>query len=413
MKRRAAGEGTVRQRADGKWEGYTTRDEFGKRKKRVRDTQREVLAALAQLRDKGKRAEDEKDGRQFFRAFLPDWVDRVKRPKLRERTHEDYSGTIRRHILPTFGSMRIKAMNSLHVEHWHAKLHAKHPRVAGYAKMILAEALDYAKKKGWVEYNAAREAECAPQPAPAPIAPLTPEQARAFLEVIAGHRLEVLYRLALSLGLRRGEVLGIKWEDVDLDKGTIRIAGTLQRSGGKLKRGKTKTEGSAAVLPLPRSLVIALRQHKERQAEERKKLIDAGVWIETGYVFISTVGTPLEPRNIVRQFKGFLVRAGIRVIEHERVVKDHHGKKRKQTVKTSEVRFHDLRHSCATLLIAQGEHPRTVMQYLRHTRISTTMDLYGHVYDEAHAAAAERLDAVLEIAPREDRVLELEPRKRD
>lgn len=411
MKRRAAGEGTVRQRQDGKWEGYTPRDEFGKRKKVIRATQREVLSALATFKAKGQRVDESRGGKQLFRDFLPDWLERIKRPKVRERTYEGYRGTIDNHIVPTFGAMQLARMDDLHIERWHAALYAKHPRTANAAKTILGDALDYALAKGWIEKNPVRSAVLTTTEHPRPIAPLTLEQARALLDIVAGHRLEALYIVALSLGLRRGEVLGLRWDDIDLAKGTVRISGNLQRIGKTLKRGAPKTDASAAVLPLPRPVVLALIRHRERQDVERERLMEIGAWTETGYVFCSTAGTPIEPCNLIRQFKRFLVLAGIRVTEEERVFKDHHGKKRKQLVRSSEVRFHDLRHSCATLLIAQGVHPRVVMQYLRHTRISTTMDLYGHVYEDAHAAAAEQLGVLLDLAPDEDRILELAPRE--
>lgn len=387
MKKRADGEGTVRQRKDGKWEGYTPRNEFGKRKKRVRATQKEVIAALAELRDRGKRAEEEKDGKQTVRALLNVWM-AVKSPDLRPRTADSYTRTIRNHIeTADLARLRIERLSADHVEVWYDRLRKKADRTARYAKMILAEALDYAVQKKWLTENPARAKHLRRKMKPsAPIAPLTPEQARALLEAVAGHRLDALYRVALSLGLRRGEVLALRWKDVDLDAGTLHITGTLQRIGGQLARGKPKTEASAGALPIPRALVAALLRHRERQTEERKGLAAVDAWQETGYVFVSTVGTPIEPRNLVRQFKMFLKRAGL----------------------PTSTRFHDLRHSCATLLIAQGEHPRVVMQYLRHTRISTTMDLYGHVYEDAHQAAAERLDAVLDIAPRE--TLEIHPK---
>jgi len=392
--RRAAGEGTVLQRTDGKWEGYTPRNEFGKRKKFVRATQREVLSALAQHRDKGKHAEDAKGGRQTLAMLMDAWQ-LVKADDVRPRTRDSYARCIKAHIAgATIGRLRIEKLTSAHVETWYDALRKptekrKTDRTARYAKMILSEALDYALARGWVTENVARAKHLRrKQSARPPIAPLTLEQARALLDAVAGHRLEALYIVALSLGLRRGELLALRWADVDLEKATLTVSGTLQRVGGKLQRGAPKTDASAAVLPLPRPVVNALRRHLDRQAVERERLTEIGAWKETGYVFVSTVGTPIEPRNLVRQFKEFLVKAGL----------------------PATIRFHDLRHSCATLLIAQGVHPRVVMQYLRHTRISTTMDLYGHIYEDAHAAAAEGLGALLELDV-EERVIEFVPRK--
>lgn len=385
-KKRAAGEGCVRQRADGKWEAYTSRDAFGKRRKVVRATQREALSALAGL--KANVQIPAKAGTVKIKALLADWLERVKAPAVRPRTAANYADQIRLYINPTFGAMQLAKLTDLHIERWHTPLYAEKPYAAKAARILFQQALDYAVKKGWITTNPMRTAELVTAEPEHTIAPLTVQQARALLEATQGHRLEALYLVALTLGLRRGEVLALLWEDIDLEKGTLRISGTLQRYGGKLTRGKPKTDSSAALIPLPRPVVAALRRHKAQQAIEREKLSLIGAWTESDYVFVSTVGTPIDPRNLFTQFKMFLRRAGL----------------------PETIRFHDLRHSCATLLIAQGVHPRIIMQYLRHARISTTMDLYGHVYEEAHAAAAEGLGALLELD--EDRVLELPPKVR-
>lgn len=385
-KKRAAGEGCVRQRPDGKWEAYTTRDAFGKRRKVVRATQREALSALANLKASPKSSP--RTGAVKIRDLLSDWLERIKTPAVRPRTALNYANVIRLHITPTFGAMQLARLTDLHIERWYAPLYAVKPYTAKAARILFCQALDYAVRKGYIPSNPVRDAELTTTEPEHDIEPLTADQARAFLEATQGHRLEALYFVALTLGLRRGEVLALLWDDIDLDKGTLRITGTLQRIGPALVRGKPKTDSSAASLPLPRAVVAALRRHKARQAVEREQLSLVDAWEDTNYVFVSTVGTPIDPRNLLTQFKMFLRRANL----------------------PETIRFHDLRHSCATLLIDQGVHPRVIMQYLRHARISTTMDLYGHVYEEAHAAAAEGLGALLELDA--DRVLELPPKVR-
>lgn len=387
-KKRASGEGCVRQRSDGKWEAYTPRDAFGKRRKVVRSTQREALSALASLKATAQPTDSARAGKVRLREMLTDWLDRVKSPSVRPRTALNYAALLRLHILPTFGAMQLTKLTDLHIERWYAPLHASAPYSAKATRILFQQALDYAVKKGWISANPLRTAELTTTMPDHEIQPLTVEQARALLEATQGHRLEALYLVALTLGLRRGEVLALLWDDIDLDGATLRISGTLQCVGNKLVRGKPKTDASATRIPLPRSVITALWRHKARQAAERAKLTLLGAWTETNYVFVSTVGTPIDPRNLGIQFKSFLRKAGL----------------------PESIRFHDLRHSCATLLIAQGVHPRVVMQYLRHTRISITMDLYGHVYEEAHAAAAEGLGALLELD--DDRVLELPPKVR-
>ena len=135
----------------------------------------------------------------------------------------------------------------------------------------------------------------------------TPEQANTFLDSIKGHRLEALFVMALTLGLRRGELLGLHWSDVDLDGATLRVNYGLQRFDRKLHLMESKTEKSRRVLPLPSLLVAGLRTHRTRQLEERLAL--GSDWQETGLVFVSTVGTPLEPRNLNRTFDALLENA--------------------------------------------------------------------------------------------------------
>jgi len=159
----------------------------------------------------------------------------------------------------------------------------------------------------------------------------------------------------------------------------------VQRLNAKLVLADPKTEASIRTLALPAVLVAALKAHQRLQDEERQAMQD--VWQEHQLVFPSTVGTPMEPRNLSRQFKTVLKAAGL----------------------PDAIRFHDLRHSCATFLIVHGVHPRVVMQILGHSQISVTMNTYGHVLEDSQREAAAKIDLVLG-AMDEDRVLELPPR---
>jgi len=199
--------------------------------------------------------------------------------------------------------------------------------------------------------------------------PLDDVQAKRLLEVISAHRWEVLYRIALGLGLRRGEILGLRWEDVDFAAATLRISGSLQRQRGRLERTATKTDASRRTIALPPTLLALLREHQARQADERAI---APRWHDSGLVFTSSVGTPIEPSDISHHFKQLLRAAGL----------------------PERTRFHDLRHSCATLLIVMGIHPRVVMEILGHSQISTTMNIYAHVLPRVQREAVTGLDAL-------------------
>jgi len=201
---------------------------------------------------------------------------------------------------------------------------------------------------------------------------MSPEEARTFLIAIRGDRLEALYLLALTTGLRQGELLGLRWSDVDFDVGEARVGQAVQRYGGKLHFVPPKTAKSRRSVTLTLMAIEALRAHKARQAQDR--LLAGSRWQEFGLVFPSAVGTPMEPRNATRAFKAFPWRS-----------------------KLPEMRFHDLRHAFATLLLAQGASPRVVMEMLGHSQISLTMNTYSHVIPALQHEAAAKLDGLLRL----------------
>lgn len=163
-----------------------------------------------------------------------------------------------------------------------------------------------------------------------------------------------MYVLALSTGLRQGELLGLRWEDIEMDEGTLWVNHALQRHGGELHLVPPKTQPSRRLVSIPEIAVRALQAHQFRQAQDRRRA--GSRWQDRGLAFATRWGTPIEPRNATRSFKRLLVRAGL-----------------------PEIRFHVLRHSCATLLLVQVVSPRVVMEILGHSQISLTMNTYSHV----------------------------------
>jgi integrase len=190
------------------------------------------------------------------------------------------------------------------------------------------------------------------------IKPFTPAEAKAFLQAIHGDRLEALYKVALTMGLRQGEVLGLRWLDVDFEGGTLHVSEQLQRVGGKLVRVPLKTARSRRTLAAPKFVVESLREHRRHQVAKQRSTES---WSDTGYIFTTITDQPLE--------------ASIRP-----------------------VRFHDLRHSTATLLLVQGVAPRVVMEILGHSQIATTMNIYTAAVPELQRKAAARMDDLL-LAP--------------
>ncbi len=217
---------------------------------------------------------------------------------------------------------------------------------------------------------------------------LSPEQAMQFLAAAAHDRYATLFAVALTTGMRPGEYLGLQWKDVDLERGTLTVRRTLvwhYGNGGKWSFEEPKTPRSSRSIPLPPSVVEALKEHKRRQAEERLKagwedveenggLVRKSRYTDNDLVSATPTGDPVDMRNLVnRHFKPILKAARL----------------------PKSIRLYDLRHSCATLLLAQGEHPKVVSERLGHASITLTLDTYSHVLPTMQQQAAERLESVL------------------
>jgi integrase len=198
---------------------------------------------------------------------------------------------------------------------------------------------------------------------------LTPEQARAFLESMRGHRLEGLFTVSMLLGLRPGEALGLHWRDVDLEAGRLVVWVALHRVDERLQIDELKTERSRRSIPLPAVALAALRSRRARQLEER--LAAGESWKEHGLVFTTATGRSMIEQTVAWNFHRALARAGL-----------------------PDLRFYDLRHTCASLLLAQGVHKRVVMEILGHSQIAMTMNTYTHVTAQLQRDAADQLDAL-------------------
>ncbi len=203
--------------------------------------------------------------------------------------------------------------------------------------------------------------------------PLSAPEARVLLEAARDNRLEALYVLAVHTGMRRGELLGLKWEDVDLDSSTIRVRRTLTRveNGRRLALGEPKTKKSRRTVRLTPRAVEALRCHRARQAEE--KLKTGGIYEDQGLVFAGEVGNLINPSNLrQRSFAPLLRRAGL-----------------------PQITFHDLRHTCASLLFQRNVHPKFVQELLGHASVAITLDTYSHMLPGMGGEAADAIDEAL------------------
>jgi integrase len=268
-------------------------------------------------------------------AYLDQWLRDSARPSVRPRTYVSYAGIVRVHLAPGFGQLPLARLAPQHVQ---AFLNAKSasglsPRTVGYLRAVLRQALGQAERWGMVTRNVARLAD-PPRIPRREVSPLSPEEARRFLDAIRGDRLEALYLVALGVGLRQGEILGLAWTDVDLDSATLTVRHALQRVEGALVLVEPKSATSRRVTALPMVVRDALRAHRIRQRTER--LFAGSRWHDDarGLVFTTTVGTPMDGIAVTRRFQAVLRDAGL-----------------------PRQRFHDLRHACASLLLAQGVAP--------------------------------------------------------
>jgi integrase len=204
-----------------------------------------------------------------------------------------------------------------------------------------------------------------------PVDPGDVEEAMQFLKAVEDDRLYALWAVAIGVGLRRGEALAFRWQDVDLEEGTLHVRQTVQRVAGKLQFSEPKTPGSRRQIPLPAVCVRALVEHRDRQLLDKEAASIA--WQDPELVFTTWVGTPLEPGNVNRHFNELCVKAGLR-----------------------RIRIHDLRHTCASLLLAQGRGAAGGDGDVGHSQIGITMNLYSHVMPVVQRDAADRMNALLD-----------------
>jgi integrase len=377
MAKCANGEGGItRHKASGLYMAcYTVQTPTGPKRKTIYGKEREEVAdkLIEALSNRNKGLVFEGDD-QTLSEYLDRWLNGAVKGSVKPSTYESYERMIRNHIKPTLGHRKLKNLAPDHVQYFYqSKLDAG--LAAGTVRLmhgILHKALEQAVKWGIVPRNVCK-ATTPPKPNPEEIRPLDAEQAKRLLEVASaagGNRLEALYVLAVTAGLRIGELLGLKWEDVDLDAGILRV----RRTRSQAKSGPTFTtpkSGKGRSIRLTGRAVEALRSHKAAQNAERLKLGD--LWEDNGLIYCTTAGKPLDFRNVATaSFKPLLKKAGL-----------------------PDIRFHDLRHTCATLLLFRGHHPKLVQELLGHSSVAMTLDRYSHVLPGMGDQTAAAMEAAL------------------
>ncbi len=373
MARRGRGEGTIRRRADGRWEAQIVlgsehrRSIYGK-------TRLEVTRKLAAAQRDYEQGLPVVDQRQTVEQFLSSWLE-TRRAELAEGTWRRYEQCARLHINPQVGRTKLAQLTPQAVQQLYAMVlaHGRCSTTARHVHAVLHRALESAVRLGLVTRNVADMVD-APRKRRVAIHPLTREQARQLLATAANDRLAAVFVVALATGMRIGEMLALRWRDVDLARGSLSVTATLAWSTGK-PTGKPvwaepKTQRSRRRIALSAPVVEALRQHRTRQQVER--LAAGPAWQEYGSVFCDEVGIPLNDGHVRRRHWRLLKAAGL-----------------------PRVRFHDLRHTCATLLLSQRINPKVVSEMLGHSTVSITLDIYSHVLPDMQEDAASALATAL------------------
>jgi integrase len=372
--RRASGEGSIYRRSNGRWAGdIDVPNGSGARQRKTiyGKTQREVRDKLAAKRREIAEGGQPANDRITVGKYLQDWLI-SKRNTVKPRTWHTYELNVRLHAEPALGNVRLSKLTPEHLDRLYAdQIKAgRSARSVRHLHTILHGALKQAVRRGLVPRNVTEFVD-PPRAQRHEIRTLTVEEARAFLSAAADDGLEALYVLALTTGMRQGNLLALRWRDVDLAAGTVRVRGTLQRGfDNELEILDPKTKSSVRQVQLSQVGVDALTRHVGRQRAQRDA---AGIsWDDRGLVFTNEIGRPINASNLWgRSFRPLLQRAGIEGL-----------------------RFHDLRHTAATLLLEQNVHPKVVSEMLGHADIAITLDLYSHVTPTMHAHAASEFDTL-------------------
>ncbi len=387
MARRGNGEGSVYKQRNGLWAASIT-IEGGKRKYLYGKTRKEVQEKLATMVHQQRQGMLIATPQQTVGQFLTDWLENTYKQSVRPRTYERYEEAIRLHLVPVLGKYQLQKLSAQHVQAFYARKlkEGLSPTTVIYYHSVLHNALATAVKWGLVARNVCDLA-TPPRKARFEIQPFTAEQVQCFLAASRGNKWEALFTLALATGMRQGELLGLKWQDINFSTGTLQVRRVLTRipregTGVRMFREEEpKTEKSRRSITIASMALEALKQHRVRQLETKLRV--GPLWEDHDYVFCTLSGTYLRPNHVVDEFKKLLKKAGL-----------------------PKIRFHDLRHSAATLLLSLGVHAKVVQEMLGHTQISMTMDIYSHVLPSMQQDAVSRLNDLL-IKPHEQDVGEV------
>ncbi len=382
-RRRGASEGTIYQRKDGRWAAQVTvgYDAEGRQKRATvyGKTRAEVVEKLDQLRLARRTGTLVENHKITLSEWLERWLSVYQRPAVSKKTYALQRMLVRRHIIPDLGHIPLLKLKPNTIQHLYAsKLESLSSQTVRHIHNILNKALKQAEREGLIPRNPVQATSPPKVVRQNEMRPLTREEVGRLLSALEGERLGAAFILGLATGLRRGELLALRWSDIDLDKATLQVRRALDRvvqddGTTRLEFTDVKTPKSRRLIPLAGEVIRVLKAHKARQAQEKLALGEA--YKEADLVFATTLGTPVCPRSFLRLWARILKRAGI-----------------------PHTRFHNLRHTFATLLLEGGEHPKVVQELLGHSTVSMTLDTYSHLVPGLKERAAATVDGIIKEA---------------
>jgi integrase len=356
MGRRTKGEGSIYfSVSERTWIAEASMPDGTRKKKRNKDKS-VVKAWLTEQQQAAKENRAMPDDKMTFEAFTQRFLNDVAKHTLKPKTYSSYEWILNKHVLPDLGKFKLVAIQPFHLQRLYSQKldDGLSKKTVRHIHATIRRVLNEAVKWGLIYRN---PCDAVTPPRIEKIHPevWTVQEAQQFLEATSEHRWHAIYLIALTTGARRGEILGMEWENIDWNRGTISIVKSITEVNGQAMISSPKTKRASRTVSLPHLVLDALEPVRQ----------------ENGFIFQTSAGTPVAPRNLLRHFHSVL-----------------------DTLDIPRIRFHDLRHTAATILFSQDVHPKKVQELLGHSSIVLTLDTYSHIIPSMHSETAEKMDEV-------------------
>ncbi|HZO71134.1 MAG TPA: tyrosine-type recombinase/integrase [Ktedonobacteraceae bacterium] len=369
-KRRGHGEGTVFLRKDGRWQASFI-DSNGKRRYFYGLKQSEAIEKMRRAQEENRKGTLAKSTQRKLGEYLDQWLETIKKQKIRASTYVQYRMALDRHILPSLGNIQLQKLTPEDIQNLYADKQKSGLRPASILIMhtVLRGSLANALKWNLVSRNVAVLVSI-PRQESSPAYGLSVEEAQQLVTTIRGHRFEAIFILALTTGMRRGELFGLRWNDINMERGILYVRRTANWYGKMgLVENDPKTKTSHRQIMLSEPALEVLKNHRMKQEQER--LAQGDRWQNRNLVFCSKYGNFLVPDTLRRNLNKVLQDAGL-----------------------PHIRFHDLRHSAATVMLTMGVHPKIVQEMLGHSTIAMTIDTYSHLIPSMQKEAIDKINKI-------------------